>query len=120
MPWFGGWDYGRREYVRLYAEAGWGFRTKGPAEPWEFQFGAEVSPSGPTGWGGAPFLALNGHLREDVDFAGGLTVQAGWQWRGRNGQLLRTGLHYFNGKSDQMQFLTQREQQIGMGIWYDF
>jgi hypothetical protein len=106
--------------LRLYAEAGWAFHTNGPAEPWEFQFGGEFSPRGPTAWGGAPFLAVNGHIRQDVDFAGGLTVQAGWQWRGGNGQLLRTGLDYFNGKSDQMQFLTQREQQIGMGIWYDF
>jgi hypothetical protein len=108
------------DYLRLYAEAGWGFRTKGPGEPWEFQFGAELSPTWPTGWRGAPFLALNGHIRQEVDFGGSLTVQAGWQWRGRGGQLLRTGVHYFNGKSDQMQWLNQFEQQIGMGIWYDF
>ena len=34
-------------------------------KPWEFQFGAELqalAPTGPTG--GAPFLAVNGHLRK--------------------------------------------------------
>ena len=106
--------------LRLYAEAGWGFRNKGPAKPWEFQFGAELSPSGATGWRGTPFLAVHGHIREEVDFGGSLTAQAGWQWRGRSGHLLRTGFHYFNGKSDQMQFLNKFEQQIGAGIWYDF
>ena len=108
------------QYLRLYAEAGWGFRTTGPGEPWEFQFGVDLSPTWATDWRGTPFFAVNGRIREEVDFGGSLTVQAGWQWRGRSGQLLRTGFHYFNGKSDQVQFLNQFEQQIGMGIWYDY
>jgi hypothetical protein len=116
------WGLGLRptDALRLYAEAGWAFRSKGPSEPWEFQFGIDFSPVEATGCRGAPFLALNGRIREEVDFGGNMTLQAGWQWRGQSGQLLRAGFHYFNGKSDQAQFLNEHEEQIGMGIWYDY
>jgi len=106
--------------VRLYAEADYAFCEDGGAEPWEFQFGAEYSPLGEIALGGAPFLAVHGHLRQEVNFGGNLAVQTGWQWRSRTGQLLRVGLHYFNGKSNQYQFYNTFEQQIGMGLWYDF
>jgi len=106
--------------LRLYTEAGWAFYTDGSAEPWEFQFGIDYSPVGPSGVCGAPFFAINGHLREEVDFGGGLTVQTGWQWRGRTGHLLRAGMHYFNGMSNQRQFFTNHEELIGLGVWYDY
>jgi len=106
--------------LRLYTEAGWAFYTNGGAEPWEFQFGLDFSPAEPTGLRGSPFLALNGHLREEVDFGGSLSVQAGWQWRGETGHLLRTGLMYFNGHSVQYQFFRRHEEHIGFGAWYDF
>ncbi len=106
--------------VRIYGEVGWAFYDWGDTEPWEFQFGFEFSPMRPTGLEGAPFFAINAHLRQEVQFGGGLTVQAGWQWRGRSGHLFRTGLEYFNGKSEQYQFGDQYEQQIGVGMWYDF
>lgn len=106
--------------VRAYAEAAWAFHTDGGAQPWEFQFGLDYAPCCPTGIAGAPFLALNVHLREEVDFGGNFVVQAGWAWRGARGQLLRAGLHYYNGKSPQFQFFDQFEQQIGLAMWYDF
>lgn len=106
--------------LRCYAEVGWAFYTDGGADPWEFQFGADYSPVMPTGLAGSPFLAVNGHLRGEVDFGGHLSVQAGWQWRGETGHLLRAGLMYFNGQSIQYQFFPQHEQQIGFGAWYDF
>ncbi len=106
--------------LRLYTEAGWAFYTDGGAEPWEFQFGVDYSPVGPTGNLGAPFFAINGHLREEVDFGGGLTVQAGWQWASGSGHLLRFGMHYFNGMSDQREFFTAHEELIGLGLWYDY
>ena len=40
-----------------------------------------VHPCSPHGAQGAPFLAVNAHLREEVNFGGGLTVQTGWAWR---------------------------------------
>jgi len=106
--------------LRLYAETGWAFVTDGGSKPWEFQFGVDYSPSEPTRVFGAPFFAVNARLREEVDFGGNVTAQAGLQWRGETGRLLRTGVHYFNGKSDQYQFFTEHEELIGFGMWYDF
>ena len=79
-----------RPSLRLYSEAGWAFHTDGGAKPWEFQFGADFSPPEPTGLCGAPFFAINGHLRQENNFGGNLTVQTGWQWRGRTGHLFRS------------------------------
>jgi hypothetical protein len=104
---------------RLYAEADWAFHFDDGNEPWEFQFGVDYAQPGPTDIYGTPFLAVNGHLRESVDFGGNLVAQAGWLWRGTTGHTLRTGLHYFNGKSSQYEFYDDFEQQIGFGIWYD-
>jgi hypothetical protein len=106
--------------LRLYSEAGWAFQEDGGAKPWEFQFGAEFSPAEPTGIAGAPFFAFNGHLRQENDFGGNLTVQTGWQWRGRTGHLCRVGVQYFNGMSDEGQFFNRFEEQIGFGLWYDY
>jgi hypothetical protein len=106
--------------VRIYAEAGWAFYSD-VSEPWEFQFGLDYAPLMPTGPRGAPFFAINGHLREELNFSGTLTVQAGWAWRAdQHGHLLRIGLHYLNGGSNQFEFFDFHEQQIGCGVWYDF
>jgi len=105
---------------RWYAEAGWAFYTDGGSQPWEFQFGLDYAQPGPTGSRGTPFLAFNAHLREEVDFGGNLVAQAGWLWRGQSGHVLRTGLHYYNGKSSQFEFFNQFEQQVGVGLWYDY
>jgi hypothetical protein len=105
---------------RFYAEVGWAFITDGGARPWEFQFGAEYSPAAPTGVAGAPFVAANAHLRQDNDFSGNFVLEAGWQWRGRSGHLARLGGYYFNGMSEQYQFFDRLEDQVGLGLWYDF
>ncbi|QDU97983.1 DUF1207 domain-containing protein [Lignipirellula cremea] len=106
--------------VRLYAEVGWAFYSE-ISEPWEFQFGIDYAPYAPTGICGAPFFAANVHLRQEVDFGGNVTVQAGWAWRAdQNGRLLRMGLHYLAGKSNHYSFPFSTEQQIGFGLWYDF
>jgi len=105
---------------RLYSEVGYAFNSDGGAEPWEIQFGTEVARPGPTGPRGTPFFAINGHLREEVDFGGDLSTQAGWLWRGNSGQVMRLGVHYYNGKSSQYQVFDQFEEQIGVGLWYDF
>ncbi len=105
---------------RWYAEAGWSFYYDGGSKPWEFQFGIEYAQSGPTGFTGTPFLALNGHLREEVDFGGNMVFQAGWLWQGQNDNRLRLGFHYFNGKSNQFEFFDEFEEQIGGGLWYEY
>lgn len=109
-----------REALRLYVEADYAFYVCGNSEPWQFQFGGEWSTLHPTGVRGAPFLAVHGQIRQDVDFGGNFTVQTGWQWRGRSGELFRAGFHYFNGQSDQGQFYDRFEEHIGFGLWYDF
>lgn len=106
--------------VRLYSEVAYAMNAQGGAEPWEIQFGTEISRPGPTGFDGTPFAAVNAHLREEHDFGGDLTAQVGWLWRNEFGRTLRFGGHYFNGKSSQYQFFDAFEQQVGVGIWYDF
>ena len=89
------------------------------SEPWQFIFGLEYSPMY-TGARGAPFFAACGRLREEIDFSGSFTLEAGWQWRNDNSHIFRTGLFYLNGYSDHYQFYNIYEKQIGVGIWYDF
>jgi hypothetical protein len=105
---------------RIYAEGGWAFYSDVSGE-WEFQFGVDYSPIVDWGLRGSPFVALAGHLREEVDFGGNLVVQAGWQWRQpRSGHLFRLGVEYFNGKSDQFEFFDRYENKIGLALWYDY
>lgn len=116
-----GHSYYWTDNLRLYGELGWAFHYDGGAEPWELQFGADWSPGYPTTIWGAPFAAVNAHLRQEVDWGGNFVLQAGWAWRGGSGgQLFRVGLQYYNGKSAQYEFFNDSEQQIGAGIWYDF
>jgi len=106
--------------ARLYAEADYAVYVDGGAKPWHFQFGVDLSPAEPNQGFPRPFLAINSQLRQEVDFSGNLTVQAGAQWRSPTGRLLRLGLHYFNGSTDQAQSIRRFEEQIGAGFWYDF
>ena len=106
--------------LRLYSEAGYAFYNDGGSKPWEFQFGIEYSPIEPTIYWPAPFFAINGHLHQEVDYGGNMTVQTGLQWRGQSGHLMRIGLQYFNGLSDMAQFFREHEELIGLGMWYDF
>ena len=107
------------EYLRIYAETGYAFSSE-VSQPWEFQFGFDwIGPQKAT-CSAAPFLAMNGHLREEVSFGGNLTLHAGWAWRATNSRrLLRLGLFYQNGKSVQFSFFDEHEQQFGIGSWFD-
>lgn len=115
-----GYSHYLTDALRVYAEAGWAFSSNA-SEPWEFQFGVDYAPRNPTGCYGAPFVAVNGHLRQELNYGGGFTVQGGWAWRSdMTPGLLRMGLHYYNGASTQYSFLPFHEQQMGGGVWYDF
>jgi len=108
------------ELWRVYGEAGYAFYSD-VSEQWEFQFGIDYAPRGATGPRGKPFAAMNGHLREEVDFGGNVVLQAGWAWRGSaSSGMLRTGVEYYNGKNDQFSFFNVSEQKVGFGIWYDY
>ena len=68
-----------------------------------------------------PFAAINGNMREEVNWSGGVNFVAGLQWRGQeNDHLFRTGLHYYAGQSLQYSFLGDYEEFIGWGMWMDF
>jgi hypothetical protein len=114
-----GYSYYVIPTLRFYGEAGWAFYTD-ISKPWEFQLGMDYAPACATGFRGAPFFAMNGQLREEVDFGGNFVLQTGWSWRNQEGALFRVGLHYYNGKSPQFSFFNEHEQQIGFGVWYDF
>lgn len=107
--------------VRFYGEIEAAFHTDGGAKPLIFQFGAEYSPLKAVTFRGAPFAAVNVSLRQEVDYGGSLTFQTGWQWRSAlYRRLLRTGLHWQTGKSNQFEVFEQTEHQLGWGVWYDF
>jgi len=116
-----GYAYYPTPKVRLYGELGWGFHRE-VSEPWEIQFGVDFGPDRATGMRGAPFAAINTHLRQELDFGGNLALQAGWAWRGEDtlDGLLRTGLYFYEGASPQFSFYADHERQIGWGLWYDF
>jgi hypothetical protein len=106
------------EDTRLFAEFDYAPGVSGGAEPCEFQFGVDYSPAVP---GGAPFAAVYGNMRQELDFGGFFVLQAGWQWRGGPAlSTFRLGLEYFNGQSPQYEFFNQFEQHVGFGLWYDF
>ncbi len=116
-----GMGYFPIDELRLYFEVGWAFYTTGGALPWEIQTGIEWSSNRPTGWRGAPYAAVNVHLREETDWGGSINIIAGWQWRGSTSDhLFRTGIQFFNGANNQYSFLGDNQQVVGYGIRYDY
>lgn len=116
-----GLTYSLNPDLKIYGEVSYAFYVAGGAEPWEFQFGAEYSPAVALCPLGAPFLAVNGHTREEVDFGGSVNVIGGWEWRSRRSdRQIRVGAQYFNGKSSQYAFFSQHEELLGFGIWFDY
>ena len=116
-----GTAYELNDVSRIYGEIGYALGIEGGAKPLEFQFGAEYTPLPTTQFTGAPFAAVNTHLREDFDFNGGVNVVAGWGWQGEHSKRrLRLGLNYYNGPSLQYEFFDRWENLVGGGIWLDY
>ncbi len=130
-------DYQRRNFVQesivlgsrwrlddtaaVYAEAAYAFVTRGGADPWQFQFGAEYTHSDVLTARGGPFAATNFHLRQELNYTPAISTLAGWQWTGvESGHSFRLGLQYYSGPTSQVQFLNRRDHLIGIGTWYDF
>ncbi|HZZ72923.1 MAG TPA: DUF1207 domain-containing protein [Pirellulales bacterium] len=109
------------DWARLYCELGCAFSVDGEAKPLELIFGTDLGTIGSTGLQGAPFAALAGHLRQELDFGGDFVAQAGWMWRDEPlGHVFRVGFQYLTGYSTEYEFLHVYEQEYGLGIWYDF
>ncbi len=119
VSYYDGPDYATRYYGEV-TWAGWADSRGSIARPWEFQFGIDHSPAF-TFDRGAPFWAVNLHLRQDDKFTGHTAAQIGWQLpRGSSGTLFRIGLEYVNGRSTQASFYREHEERIGFGLWYDY
>ena len=109
------------DWLRLYGEVGYSFFNSGGSEPWEFQYGTELIQARPTGIRGAPFFAINGISRQELDWGGNVCVQAGWAWRGRRSEkLFRIGFEYLYGSDPQFEFPFANQNRYGAGMWYDF
>jgi hypothetical protein len=107
--------------LQIYGEFAPALNANGGAEPGEFQFGIQYSPYVVTGLRGAPFWAVNGHLRQEFNFGGSVNALAGWQWRGRNSnRTFRIGAQYYSGPSIQWSFLDRYESLVGVGMWFDY
>ncbi len=103
--------------LRLYAEVDYAVGINGGALPWDFQMGVDYSPAVR---GSAPFVAVYGDVRPEVD-GGYFVVQTGWQCRGGMAMhTYRVGVEYLNGKSPQFEFFRQFEHHVGLGMWYDY
>ncbi len=113
--------YDVRSDVRLYGEIGVAPGTQGGAKMFELQFGTEYSPVARRASTGAPYVAMNAHLREDFNFSGSFNALAGWGWQGPNsGRRLRVGFQYYSGPSIQYEFFDQYENLLGAGVWFDY
>jgi Protein of unknown function (DUF1207) len=114
-------SYYAYDWLRLYGEVGYSFYNAGGSQPWEFQFGTELIQARPTGGRGAPFLAVNGMSRQELDWGGNVCVQAGWAWRGRRSEkLYRIGFEYLYGSDPQYEFVYNNQNRCGVGMWYDY
>lgn len=106
---------------RIYGELAWAVIATGGAEPWQLQTGAEYARLASCPTRGAPFTAINVQMRQEVDFAPGISILSGWQWKSpETAKTFRLGLQFFNGPSNQYEFYQQNDSQLGFGAWYDF
>lgn len=115
-----GLSYDVTPEVRLYSEIAYAIGHEGGALPLEFQYGAEYSPTTRSWWGG-PFAAINGHTREERNWASSVNFVGGWQWRGEQTQhRFRVGVQYYQGPVMQYSFVGQNERLFGGGLWFDY
>ena len=60
-------------------------------------------------------------LRQELNYGGNVTAQAGWFWRGRASEkLYRIGVEYLYGSDPQYEFTFYNQNRFGVGMWYDF
>jgi hypothetical protein len=124
-------SYYMYDWLRIYGEAGWSFFNAGGSKPWEFQFGTELIQARPTGIRGAPFFAVNGMTRQELNWGGNVCAQIGWAWRGyQSEKLLLIGFEYLYGSDPQYEFTETNpttgkitalnQNRAGIGMWYDY
>lgn len=116
-----GLGYYVTEATRIYGEVAYAFGHEDGAEPLELQYGVEYSPIRRDGRVWAPFWAVNGHSRQELNMGGDFVLQAGVQIRnGLSARRFRLGAQYYNGHSEQGEFFAEDERKWGFGLWYDY
>lgn len=110
------------DQVRAYGQLGYSFAQKNPFSDNRdrYDMGLEWSRSQATTGRGQPFAAADFEVRGDQDYAGSLTLQAGWQWQNGNLWGARLALEYYNGRSPYGQLQFAREEWIGFAALYDW
>ncbi|MBM4077914.1 MAG: DUF1207 domain-containing protein, partial [Planctomycetes bacterium] len=106
--------------TQIYGEIAYALNHEDGALPWEFQYGVQYSPM-VFGKRGAPFVAVNGHTREDFDYSTSINIVGGWQWRStQSNRTFRVGGQYYDGPALQWSFVNKHETLKGFGIWFDY
>ncbi len=116
-----GWMYDLSEDMQVYGEVGYAVGHQGGAKPLEFQYGYQYSPLQAFDLHGAPYFAINGHTREDLNWITGINTTAGWLWRGeQTNHTFRVGMQYYTGPAIQYSFVGRNETLLGGGLWFDY
>ncbi len=117
----GGRSYQYTDDLRLYGEMVVAFKVSDGAKPLQFQMGAEYTPRASHPMSGAPFAAVNLDLRQSVEYRPGFNLQTGWMWESpESGRRMRLGMQYYNGRSTQFSFFRDKEETLGVGLWFDY
>jgi hypothetical protein len=116
-----GWMYDLSSDMQLYGEIAYAVGHQGGALPLEFQYGYQYAPLQAFDFRGAPYFAINGHTREDLNWITGVNTTAGWLWRGeQTNHTFRVGMQYYTGPSIQYSFVGRNETLVGGGLWFDY
>jgi hypothetical protein len=111
------------EILRAYGQVGATFSgTEAQKdEPFRYNIGVEWADLRCTTPMGAPFAAVDFEARGDQNDEANVTIQAGWNWRGRvPGRGPRVAGEYHRGYSPFGQLFTQREDWYGVVACLDW
>ncbi|SFI16459.1 DUF1207 domain-containing protein [Planctomicrobium piriforme] len=106
---------------QIYGEIADALNHNGGAQPLELQFGTQWAPRYETGFRGAPFAAVHGHLRQEFNVIGSVNFETGWAWfNPDSGRMFRVGFQHYNGPSMQWSLVGRYENMTGIGMWFDY
>lgn len=109
--------------LRVYGQVGFTFHSSDVLQGSNdrYDLGLEWSRQGATGPWGQPFAAVDVEFRAEQDYEANTTLQLGWQWRAPDHRHAgRLALEYYGGRSPYGQFFRNREDWIGLGMYYDW
>jgi hypothetical protein len=116
-----GWMYDLSDDMQVYGEVAYAVGHQGGAKPLELQYGYQYLPLQAFDCHGAPYFAINGHTREDLNWITGVNTTAGWLWRGeQTNHTFRVGMQYYTGPAIQYSFVGRNETLLGGGLWFEY